>query len=401
MKKYYFLLFCFIVLGTNIALSAIVNFSAIDFNTNKILMLDSVKVINNTNGQSLVLKDNWTLELNSLTCVDEIDKPTVVNQTEAISFDQKTNLFLVSETVSNARISIFDLNGTVICNFNLNILKGANNIELSAGALPLGVYFLAVESDGISKVFKLLKTGEISDGEVTVKLTNNPSGTPLIIQLENNFTAIGFRGTYRPDTVLFDEPTSEKNIIFSLISDSLLTYNSINININLSVFVTNNTDDCPYQTNGCIHGEGASNSSFSMSDKSNMWTHNSPVCVIDTYNSEFDKIHLYISEDTLNPGTYELGIIGTYSDYNNQKRTISIFAKLGSFTTENGSSSFSMTGDSVKNLVSYHRYEKRQCYYDNPTTHQPEICFVESDEVSQPDLDFLNSFFSITFFNEK
>lgn len=202
--------------------SATVRFAATNQENSEVVALDSVKILNNTNGQDTVLKGQFIIDLYNMTGVETDLKPESSTHNTSIAFDDEVTIPYLSNVSSIAYISVCDITGCVIAKTELNIAAGQNSIRLNARAVPQGVYFLTIESNGKISASKLVKTGRPSGSEIKIDLlwnstTNENYTAPKTMSAATSqFTAIAYSNKYEPDTVNFDMQSSDVILVFSM-----------------------------------------------------------------------------------------------------------------------------------------------------------------------------------------
>jgi len=189
------------------------------------LTIDSVQIINNTNGTDTLVAGNiFSILITSLEILDDQENNNIVVYPNP--FDNSANIILNSNFYERAQINVFSVNGRKIAEWNDFIRVGENKLLLESNVT--GVLFLTIYSQNLRLKAKLIcnKSSRTAD----LKLIDNSyspitnykikSGSNLYNTFEyrsgDSLTFIGYSGEIVSETI-HDIPDGDKT--YTLIFD--------------------------------------------------------------------------------------------------------------------------------------------------------------------------------------
>ena len=189
------------------------------------LTIDSVQIINNTNGTDTLVSGNiFSILITSLDILDDQENNNIVVYPNP--FDNSANIIFNSNFYERAQINVFSVNGRKIAEWNDFISVGENKLLLESNVT--GVLFLTIYSPNLRLKAKLICNK--SSGTADLKLIDNSyfpitnykikSGSNLYNTFEyrtgDSLTFIGYSGEIVSETI-HDIPDGDKT--YTLIFD--------------------------------------------------------------------------------------------------------------------------------------------------------------------------------------
>ncbi|WP_157493764.1 PKD domain-containing protein, partial [Draconibacterium sediminis] len=189
------------------------------------LTIDSVQIINNTNGTDTLVSGNiFSILITSLEILDDQENNNIVVYPNP--FDNSANIIFNSNFYERAQINVFSVNGRKIAEWNDFISVGENKLFLESNVT--GVLFLTIYSPNLRLKAKLICNK--SSGTADLKLIDNSyspitnykikSGSNLYNTFEyrtgDSLTFIGYSGEIVSETI-HDIPDGDKT--YTLIFD--------------------------------------------------------------------------------------------------------------------------------------------------------------------------------------
>ena len=213
--KLYTLLLLFLFVSANLY-SQKVSFVAVHARTGEPLTLDSVIVINNNINFTRVYKTYENIDLKTMTSIKDNNNSIMSNANNLIFESETFEFDFYNPGMSAINIRLINLRGEIIKELKTFQIEGNYSISIPFSGLPSSVYFVQV----LSNLYKLTKQLLYSNSHSSASGNNdriiiNRVAENKILSTDN-YTFIGFKRNFHPDTVRLSNPYDGMQIQFIL-----------------------------------------------------------------------------------------------------------------------------------------------------------------------------------------
>ncbi len=234
MKKIKIILLVIFTLYSNVVLSQIVNFSAVDKQSKNVVNLDSVVVIKEGYSRSVIKKPISSFNLGILGII-EFEGNKSENQIITSNENFRTNITLLQS--SEVKIEIYDYSMKLMKSMKEFHEAGNYQLEVRFNNRSFNLYFILIhynDKNIVKKLINLNNTVNSGDPEISFSWCDIQK-----IQVTNySYSFIGYTAGYKPDTITLMNPENNTNIIFDMVKSSMYKYRKCSITLNLPVVET-------------------------------------------------------------------------------------------------------------------------------------------------------------------
>lgn len=206
------------ILSVSVHAQRVVTFDARHADAATLIVLDSVHIVNLTNGSEHTLIGAASYDLDLLTSVIGTSSPSVfalsVNYPNA--FTDATSFTVQLPRPQSLRLQVFDLHGRLLVVHSAALQSGQHRFSFVASGLAHGVYILTVNNGSTTLTRKLLKLGNATNGMPAMNYLGHASAAFLDKTVADRYRFTGYAEAFESGTIDNVSPQSGKMFSFDL-----------------------------------------------------------------------------------------------------------------------------------------------------------------------------------------